>query len=158
MKKTLSIVIFVVLLIIIILMYFGVKNQKQEVVKISEREQIQEQNTVAPKKTLTVKHQYRDGAHTYVGSIDIPSPCHTLSTDVTQNNEENTAVVKLVIKQPVADALCAQVITPTPFEVTFKTPENREVFFTVDGAAVNINQFEVPPAQKIDTADLYIKG
>ena len=158
MKKILSIIILIVLLVVVAMMFFGVKKQKEQVVKITERERVSEEQQVESRDSITVKHQFRNGMHTYVGSIDIPSPCHTAEISTQYNSEDNSVLVDMVVKPPVADAVCAQVITPTPFEITFDAPENAEVFFMLNGDMLIVNQYEVPPAQNIDSVDLYFKG
>jgi len=158
MKKILSGIIVVVLVIIIIMMIVGIKKQKEEVIKITKQEQTIQEQQDSPKQSITVKHQYKDGMHTYVGSLDLPSPCHTAEITSQLTAATNSVVVDITTLAPKEDVVCPQVITPTPFEITFMAPKNAEVFFTINNSVAVINQFEIPPAQNIDAVDLYSKG
>jgi hypothetical protein len=155
MKKTLSIVIIIIILILISMMAFGVLNQKEEVEKMNDRERILEEEQV-PTRTIEVKHQFKDSAHTFVGTIDLPTPCHGLETVVKE--DEGLYEIGFMILPPADDVMCAQVVTPTPYSVTVSVPEDASFIMTVDGEVVNVNQFEVPPAQDINNYDILIKG
>ena len=83
---------------------------------------------------IEVTHQFIDGVHTYIGTIPLPTPCHSLSSSVTiAESFPEQVTVDLSIRQPAPDVVCIQVIAPTDFTVSFEVNINASVRFRLDG-------------------------
>lgn len=120
-----------------------------------EPEELSNTQTPSTERVITAQHQYRGGIHTIAGTVDLPTPCHKLVVEpfFTTPNE----VVELRFTTTVAEEACAQVITPTPFKVTFEAPETVRIGGMLDGDSVRLNLVPVGPDSSIDDG-LYIKG
>jgi len=112
----------------------------------------------SPEKIITAKHQFKDGTHTIVGEIDMPTPCHLLDWDVAVGESFPEQVMigfKSVYKS--TDA-CAQVITPQRFKVTFKASKDAVISATFDGKKIILNLIEALDGEDLDNFELFIKG
>jgi len=112
----------------------------------------------APEKIVTAKHQFKDGTHTIVGEIDMPTPCHLLDWDVVIAEsfpEQVTVNFKSVYNS--AD-VCVQVVTQQRFKVTFDASENAVISATLDGKKIILNLIEALEGENLDDFDLFIKG
>jgi len=77
----------------------------------------QEPRTTAT-PTLKVLHNYVEGVHTYSGTVELPTPCHTLTANavVMESYPEQVQLV-LTISPPAADLACTQVADKTLYAV-----------------------------------------
>lgn len=159
MIKTRTILIITVVIIIII--FTGVTLTKESP-ESSLRETMIEELEEKPEETLSVKHQYKDGEHVFVGTIDLPTPCHSYNSEIIAEEAEggeNMPEIKITISEPNADIICAQVIAEHDFKVTYKSDDPDLKFkATINGILVNLNIFEVSPQDNIDTIELFLKG
>lgn len=105
---------------------------------------------------VQVKHQYADGTHTYVGSIDLPSACYSLESNSAMTGE-TAATINLTTTMS-AEEVCAQVVTTRDFRVQIDGPENLTVSGMLNGRPVELNLFEVPADEDIDEFEINIKG
>lgn len=118
------------------------------------REEAQAQDAALPTKTIQVKHQYKDGVHTFMGVVETPTPCYDITTVVLPGEVPE---IKIMTKAQ-ADTMCAQVITEKQFTVRFTGPEDTQFLTTVDNEPVNMNQFDIDPDVDIETVEILIKG
>jgi len=112
----------------------------------------------APDKIIIAKHQFKDGAHTIVGEIDMPTPCHLLDweTIIAESFPEQVTInFKSVYNS--AD-VCAQVVTPQRFKITFEASENAVISATLDGKKIILNLIEAPKDEDLDDFEIFIKG
>jgi len=110
-----------------------------------------------PDITINVKHQYKDDLHTYLGTFEVPTPCHSYEADLIYEADE--IIIDLKYTQSL-DSECALVVTDRDFRVSF-TGEESDAEFVIaklNGNLVNLNIFEVPKSQNIDDFQIYIKG
>lgn len=121
----------------------------------TEREDAIEETYLRPEVTINAKHQYKDGVHTYIGTFETPTPCHTYNAEV--NLGENGYVIDIT-HEPSEDELCAQVLTERMFRVSFEADEETDAIATINGELVNLNVFEVPADQNIDDFEIFTKG
>jgi len=112
----------------------------------------------APEKIITSKHQFKDGTHTIAGEIDMPTPCHLLDWDVViaESFPEQVTVNFRSIYN--SGDICAQVITPQRFKVTFDASENAAIKATLDGESIILNLIKALPGENLDNFELFIKG
>jgi hypothetical protein len=147
------IVSLVVIVVIIIIASLVSRNNNVE--NPTERDNANIEET--EKETLNVKHQYKDGEHVFVGTLQLPTPCHSYNAEVVET--ENGPEIKITITEPAQDQVCAQVISEKDFKVTYKSDNpDLEFKYFVNGTEVNFNLFEVSPEENIDTFELFIKG
>ena len=112
--------------------------------------------------TLDVKEQYKDGTYTFVGTVQVPSTCHSLKTDVSEDATGGGTVSSYTIAvttvQPEEGVVCAQAVTERTFKVSVEAPEGSIFKVTVDGKPYTLNRFEIPDDANIDTYQLELKG
>lgn len=108
---------------------------------------------------VEVRHQFKDGAHIFVGEVAMPTPCDLLEADsVVQIREPEHDLLTLQFSVINEAEMCAQVITPARFKVTAGAGEDAEVVATWNGKAIRLNLIEVGPEEDIDSFEVYIKG
>lgn len=155
MKKN-NIILIVVLIIVVIGISF-VSINKNKVEDPSLREEILKQEEQRPEITLDVKHQYKNEEHVFVGSLELPTPCHSINSEIIKNEE--SLELKITTVEPVGDTMCIQVIADKTFKAIYKSANENEKFIgTLNGEKVNLNIFEVGPDDNIDDLELFLKG
>jgi hypothetical protein len=110
-----------------------------------------------PTQKIEIKEQYKDSTYTFVGSLDLPTPCHSLATTVNKVSDAKYQIQVTTI-DPKKDTVCAQVITPKPYKVSFKAQADIEVTVNINGVEYQTNRFVVPDGENIDTFQLEVKG
>lgn len=110
-------------------------------------------------RIITAQHAFSDGEHTIAGELDVPTPCHLLETE-TFFIEGDPRKVELRFTTSVveSDEVCAQVITPARFKVTFEAPQDAAISATLDGEPVVLNLVDVPQGESLDEFEVFIKG
>jgi hypothetical protein len=106
---------------------------------------------------VDIKEQYKDSTYTFVGSVDLPTPCHSVEAKVNQISDP-LYEIEVTILPPAPDVMCAQVITPRQYSVSFQAPEEITVFANINGVIHELSRFVVPEGENINTFELYIKG
>jgi len=103
-------------------------------------------------------HFYEDGTHTFVGEIDMPTPCDLLDVSgVVMESFPEQILLEFEVISEDAD-LCAQVITPQRFMVEVAASEEATVEATLMGRSVELNLHEPQPGETPDDFELFIKG
>ncbi len=154
------IIISVFILFAIALIGFGLyKSQRADVTASPQSEEFSEvPDEERYAEIVNVKHQYKGGKHTYIGELNLPTPCHLIQSDVVRD-ETNIRKIEINFRSALEDnALCAQVITPRPFKVTFEAPEKITLTVMFDGRPIRFNIFEVPAEDNVEQFDINIKG
>lgn len=118
------------------------------------REEAQQEDLMMPTKTIQVKHQYKNGTHTFMGMVQTPTPCYDLTAVVLPGDVPE---IKITTQEQV-DTICAQVISEKQFTVTFTGPEDVQFLATVNDEPVNMNQFDIDPDVDIESVEIFIKG
>lgn len=110
-------------------------------------------------QSVNVRHQFKSGTHTYVGSIDLSTPCETLTTEVVPT-AAGSKLYTLKFTSTKTSEVCAEVKTTKSFKVTLKGTSDikLDAYGSLNGKQVRLNVFEVRPDQDIDNYDIYIKG
>ncbi len=156
-KKTTAIIIAIIV-IILIGAGFYLSYKRSPVQTGTTEEQIPLKNGSSSSYEITAinaKHQYKNGKHVYVGVINLPTPCNTVSA-VASLSGKNKYTLQFATKT--TDQVCAQVITPRPFRVEFTAPKNITVDATLDGNSVTLNILEVKEGENIDKVQFNDKG
>lgn len=104
---------------------------------------------------------YGDGAHTFVGEVDMPTPCDLLEVDaiVMESMPEQIRLEFRVINEDIDDEIaCAQVITPQRFMVEVSASREASISASFMGVPIEINLREPQPGETPDDFELFIKG
>lgn len=152
MKKTIITVVslLIVLLVLIYGYEFTFNKPLLESPIISE-----EVESYVP--TIEVKEQYKDSVYTFVGDIQVPTPCHSLKSKVTMISE-TLYQIEVTTISPSSDTICAQVLTDKSYKVSFEAEQDIVVTVLIDGVEYRTNRFLIPLDQNIETFNLEIKG
>lgn len=84
-----------------------------------------------------VEKTYADGEYSIAGFVELPTPCHSLAASVTVVQSDPEQVVIALTSEPGED-LCAQVITPQPFQVSFTAGENAVIRATLNNRPLTL--------------------
>lgn len=106
----------------------------------------EETSTTPPLSTegaLAVAHHFEGGVHTYTGTLDLPTPCHTVKADVTaKESMPEQIAVNLITTTPAPGTVCAQTVTAAPFTASFQASETAQVQFSINGNAISVTVTE----------------
>lgn len=152
MWKRIIIIAVLIGALVTLSLLFDKYTNKVEAPDFTEEEQIDE--NIIP---LTVRHQYKDGAHTFVGDLELPSPCHAYNAFIEDGEKENIKNIIVEITEP-KEEVCAQVITNVTFRVSVEGSEDLQFKAFVNGEARRLNIFDLEPEVDIDQFELFIKG
>lgn len=154
MKKTLTIVVSaVVILLVIIGIIFSLRSNGGESKNDQNVPEIVDLNE--GKIVVPAKHQYKDGSHRIIGTIELPSPCHSYSVEVEGGVVPNVAVT---ITNPPEDRQCAQVIVQRDFDVSYTGPKEAIFTISINGQPASFNMFEIDPNDDIESVELFLKA
>lgn len=142
-----------IIIVLGLLVTYFVTKQKPAVEQ-TPREAALEEMAVMPTTTVNVKHQYKDGVHTFAGAIETPTPCYDARAIIVSGDVNEIQVTT----EPQPVEVCAQVLSEKPFMVTHTSPADAQFLMTVNGELVNMNQFDIDPDIDINTVDILIKG
>ncbi len=121
-----------------------------------DRQDIANEIIQKPEKTVNVKHQFKDGVHTYIGTIELPNPCYLpLKTNLNSSENEMIIEINYSLNQ---EAVCTQQIIEEGFKISFEGQKNESVLATINGELVNLNIFEINPEDDIEEYEIFIKG
>lgn len=109
---------------------------------------------------IDAAHQYNedDQMHIVAGETEVPTACHVLDSSVSVDNETKEAVIKFSARVEDEDQMCAQVITPQRFKVTFSAGAGTDIKSTFNGQSVELNLREVDSDEDLDEFEVYTKG
>lgn len=153
MNKTTKISVILIIILIVVWIFYAVGKDSAQ--NDTTREDLVEMEENRPEISINTKHQYKDGMHVFVGTLEIPSPCHSYNAEIVEGNPFE---VKLSITDPAEGEVCAQVITNRDFKVSYEASQDTQFFGTLNGEKIEFNLFEVGVDEDIDTVELYLKG
>lgn len=150
-KKFIGAVTVAIIFLIIAFAY----NKNQTKIQIQDsRQDIIKQETSRPTETINVKYQHKNGRNIFVGSIMLPTPCHTLTSTIAPKGDTH----EIVLVTKASNEVCAQVLTEKMFKVELAGSPDDEFIATLNGEVVNLNIFEIPSSDDIDKIEIFIKG
>lgn len=104
--------------------------------------------------TINTKHQFKNDQHLFVGFVELPNPCYTITTGIERVAEETIINVNYASSSEV----CAEVITEKEFRVSFAGKIDEIIIAKLNGEIVNLNIFEVSADKNIDEVKIFNKG
>jgi hypothetical protein len=154
MQKTTAgvLVAGIIIIGIAVALYVSTKNEGAE--EQTPRDAMIEQLATTPTTTVNVKHQYKDGIHTFAGAVETPTPCYDTRAIIV-NGDVNEIQI---LTEAQAVEVCAQTVTEQPFKVSHQSAPDAQFLMTVNGELVNMNQFDIDADVDIDTVEVLIKG
>lgn len=155
-----TILLFVALFVIIVagMFTFAYLKRAEVVVPPSPAPQVDAASSSAPYVSrIDAKHYFIDGVHTFVGIIDMPTPCDLLSTDsrVMESFPEQIVIDFTVINNAES---CVQVISPQRFKVSATASREAKVSATWKGQPVELNLIPAAAGEVPEDFELFIKG
>lgn len=90
---------------------------------------------------LRIEHMVAGGMHTYTGSLELPTPCHTLSASLTANGTRH-ARISLSTEEPPEGTACAQVIDAQAFALSLSSEQSPVIVVELNGVEVPISIVE----------------
>ncbi len=142
-----------IVVVIILISTYEYNKNKQEIIN-NQREQSIQNEIQRPSVTINVKHQYKDGKHTMVGLVELPTPCDNLSTKIEKREFETI----LDINYSSDSEICAQVITEKYFRISFEGNMDDNIIARLNGEIINLNIFDIDPNKDIDEVEIFNKG
>jgi hypothetical protein len=113
-------------------------------------------NTATEVETpVIIRHQYKNAKHTFIGEINLPDPCYSLSTE-SLTTSKSSYVINLKSKS--ATGGCITVVTAYPFKTTVAAPKLATFTFTKDGKTFKYKIVEAADSEDLEKFDPYVKG
>jgi hypothetical protein len=103
------------------------------------------------------KHFYVAPNHTVVGEVLMPTPCDLLNWDVrVEESMPETAIIDFTVVNHAE--VCAQVLTPQRFSVSFDASADAHIRATLEGRSIELNLVPALPGERPEDFELFIKG
>ncbi|MEY2640955.1 MAG: hypothetical protein RL150_348 [Candidatus Parcubacteria bacterium] len=153
MQKTTTGVLIAGCIIIGIAIALYVSTKTEQYIE-TPREEMIEELASTPTTTVMVKHQYKDGVHTFAGVVETPTPCYDTRAIIV-SGDVNEIQIRT---EEQAVEVCAQTVTDQPFKVSHQSAPDARFLMTLNGELVNMNQFDIDADVDIDTVEVLIKG
>jgi hypothetical protein len=151
-KRIIIIIVLAVVLLAISLFVQKFNSEKLEAPVIQD-ETVEE--NIMP---ITVRHQYKDGIHTIVGDLSLPTPCHSYNAVIEDTEDDAVKNILVEYKEPEDGTGCVSVIEDVTFRVSTEGPEDLKFNIFVNGEERRLNMFDLSPDVDIDEFELFIKG
>jgi hypothetical protein len=88
---------------------------------------------------VTVSYSRQGSVHTYEGTIDTPTACHSLVSSTSAAYGTHTSVtIALSVIKPEPGAVCAQVITPQKFATSVTSKSEPVLTVTINGKPAKV--------------------
>lgn len=113
--------------------------------------------TPSPHETINAKHQYKNGKHIIAGEVDLPTPCHLLTTTA-QIAESSPEQVTINFTTKESGEVCTQVITPNRFKIEFAASAGAIIKARWNGQPVELNLIPAGANEDLSNFEIYIKG
>ncbi len=143
-SKAIALVAILVVVAVILFAY--------TLVSAPTKEETPEATTTAqeetPERIITAKQQFVNGMQTIAGTVDVPTPCHSVVAQPFFVNDA-TNTVEIRFNTAIEGEQCAAQVTSVPFKVSFEAPEDVSIRATWDGQPVRLNLVPVAPGESI---------
>lgn len=148
-------ILWTLLLVAAIILIGAYNYNKEKTEKLDQgREQAITDQVQKSSITINAKHQFKNGQHIFVGLVELPTPCHKITTSVERIDSETI----ININYASTTEVCADVVTEKEFRVMFEGKANENIIAKLNGEIVNLNIFEVSADKNIDEVKIFNKG
>lgn len=106
---------------------------------------------------IDAKHFFINGKHTFVGSVEVPTPCDLLTaeSEVRESMPEQVELKFSIINN---SENCVQAITDMRFKVEANASKEAVITASFMGRKVELNLIPAQSGETPDEFELYIKG
>lgn len=155
-KRSIILVVSLFILIIAGMFTFAYIKSK-EVVEVPTPVVEEVETPYANVTRITAKHFYLDGTHTFVGELELPTPCDLLEANalVMESSPEQILLDFTVINNA---EMCAQVMTTQRFMVEANASEAATISARFMGRVVELNLVPAAAGETPEEFELFIKG
>ncbi len=103
--------------------------------------------------SVSTLHQFSNGVHTYVGIIETPTPCYTVSGNaIVKESYPEQVDIRIETHDP--EKICAQVVTAKKFKVSFRASAEAVVTAYLNGVRVLFKVKEASPTVNLETVEI----
>ncbi len=100
-------------------------------------------NEIVGNLPFVLVNSKREENHVYTGSLEMPTPCHTLSSSLTTSGGAARNVhISLTVVAPPEGVLCAQVVDTQDFSVSLTSKEIPTVTLEINGEETPVSVVE----------------
>ena len=118
--------VLVGILVLLAAYFLFIQPASAPAITLEEEDELQKTNSFNQIEDESLVHSFDEGTHTVSGVIQLPTPCHTLTTDVAVA-ESFPEQVKITLAIPHDENICIQVIDDREFTVTFDASREARV-------------------------------
>lgn len=156
-RRSIVLIVIVFVLIIVGMFTFTGLMKKEVEVKVVPDVQVEKPVPYPGITRIDAKHYFIDGLHTFVGEIEMPTPCDLVEVNslVRESFPEQIQLDFTVINNA---ETCAQVITAQRFLVEAKASKDATVSATFMGRVVELNLIPALEGELPADFELFIKG
>ncbi len=157
MDKRTIILVVTLFILIVAGMFFYAYLKREEITKLPVT--ITEEETIAYPNVdrIDAKHYFIDGKHTFVGEVQLPTPCDLLEVDA-QVMESDPEQIRLNFKVINNAETCAQVVTAQRFMVSATASVDAVASAMFMGREVPLNLIPAAAGETPEEFELFIKG
>lgn len=110
-------------------------------------------------RRIEAKRFFDDGTHTLVGEVVMPTPCDLLEVDaVVAESFPEQVTVRFSVVNNSEGGVCAQVLTPQRFSVSFDASADARIRATYEGEDVELNLIEAEAHEDPEDLEPFSKG
>jgi hypothetical protein len=154
-------VAFSILALVVVGMFVFAYLKKSEIAEapaVTPGSQVENDGPYANITRIDAKHFFIPPTHTLAGEILMPTPCDLLDYSDVQIQESSPETVTVNFKVVNHAEMCAEVVTPQRFMVSFDAQKDAVIKATFEGRPVELNL--IPAAEGETPADfeLFLKG
>ena len=95
-------------------------------------------------------HQYRKGAHIYIGAISVPTPCHFVTSEALVRESYPEQVTINVAVQAPTETCSSENSTLKKFKVAFQASKEAVVAMTLNGVSAVWTSTEAPSDSNLE--------
>lgn len=154
-----ALIVAIVLFVVIVGAMFGYAYMKRAELQTATPVPAAPQKDEVPGITrIDAKHFFKEGTHTIAGEIMMPTPCDLLEASpvALESSLDEVTIAFRIINN--TEGVCAQVVTPQRFKVSFSANEGAVIKATFKGEPVVLNLVEAGPDENPDDFELFQKG
>lgn len=154
-KQSIYAIIIIVIILVLSVIFISLQKTTDKKAENNDRDT---EEILEPEELIHIKHQYKNGIHTFAGDIIVDSDCSDrLDSKIIDSDEGPTLVFETVRNNPEAECV-KEPFKVYPYKLFHTSGETTVYRATLNGVPVRLNVYEVSPDEDIDEVDLFIKG
>ena len=142
-QNILPALIAVLVVFVFVLVGYSTVSEESRFKFKKDRDDAKENISYLPKESvLAVAHHFSGGLHTYAGAIETPTPCYKVASKIF-SQKSIPEIIEISFNTKDSGDICAQVITPQEFMVSFSAGSDAKVSARLNGSPVDLSVTEV---------------